>query len=159
MHGENKKFGMKWKGKLFKLVTLSLAKDGIIVADAITPTHNYYPKDGRLHTTRHPTGEKISWANLPPIENLESPVLIDQMHIGYLDDSLSEESLPNYQIINVDSFECQEPFVTIAVYAAKPNDEKIDQLKLTHRGERIIAKFANVWIALLVMDGSQSLRS
>lgn len=153
------RFGMKWNNQLYKLVTITETRDGIIVSDVITPTHNYYPKDGRLHTTEDPSRRKLYWANLPPIESLEAPVLIDQMHIEYLDDSLPEESLHDYQIIDVDSFECQVPGVDIQVYATKPNDEKIDQIKLTHRGERIIVKFPKVWIILLFMDNTQRVNS
>lgn len=152
---KRKKFGMRWRGRLHKLVSIAGTKSGgIISADPITDGHTYYPPDGKIHITieeKTTQRKKRFFGKIPSIQELGKPEVIDELQI----ESAPYDILPDYEIVDVDSFNCKDPFVQ--VYACPPNEEKIKEIKLSHRGEKRIVKFPNVWIIVAVMDNSQKI--
>jgi hypothetical protein len=149
---EKWKFGMKWHGRLHKLVTIAATKSAIISSDPISDGHTTYLKDGRIHVTmREGTGsEKRIWFR--PIDISNKPEQIDALHIF----SLPYDSLPGYEIVDVDSFGCENPFVE--VYVVSPGGDA-DSIKMTHHGERRLIKVPDIWVLLLFMDQSRPIRS
>jgi hypothetical protein len=170
------KFAVKLNGKIYKAISITRSKDCIVLSyPDIAYPHITYPKNGDIHFTIENSGysdtsqiekdcrvskrdnkTRIYFVDKKFIKNDTTFDNVTIKNLGTHGISKKNECLyvPNkYELINVDAFNCKS--LNMQTYITAPNQDAVNKVPISHRGETKIVKFNDVWVVIKFIDSNQ----
>lgn len=173
------KFAVKLDGKLYKAISVSItrSKSCIVVSLPKVTYHNTYPKNGDMHSTFENSGysdtsqiekvcrvskrnnkTRIYWHDKKLIKDETTFDNITIKSLGTYGISKKNECLKvpnNYELVNVDAFNCKS--LNMQVYITAPNQDAVNKVPISHRGETKIVNLNDVWVVINFIDSTQTI--